>query len=99
MNAEKILEVFNHMHDNPELSNEEYETTDYIFDYLEREGFSPVRFKNITGLYCDMGTFSDEYATIGIRADIDELYEEVVGLKWANNSCGYDATPSIIVCY
>ena len=97
MTAEKILEVFNHMHANPELSNEEYETTDYIFDYLEQEGFSPVRFKNITGLYCDMGTFSDEYPTIGIRADIDALYQEVDGVKRANHSCGHDAHTGMVI--
>ena len=97
MTAEKILEVFNHMHANPELSNEEYETTDYIFDYLEQEGFSPVRFKNITGLYCDMGAFSDEYPTIGIRADIDALYQEVDGVKRANHSCGHDAHTGMVI--
>lgn len=97
MTAEKILEVFNHMHENPELSNEEYETTDYIFDYLKQEGFNPVRFKNITGLYCDMGTFSEEYPKIGIRADIDALYQEVDGVKRANHSCGHDAHTGMVI--
>ncbi|WP_052254828.1 amidohydrolase [Salinicoccus sp. YB14-2] len=97
MTAEKILEVFNHMHENPELSNEEYETTDYIFDYLKQEGFNPVRFKNITGLYCDMGTFSEEYPKIGIRADIDALYQEVDGVKRTNHSCGHDAHTGMVI--
>lgn len=97
MTAEKILEVFNHMHENPELSNEEYETTDYIFDYLKQEGFTPVKFKKITGLYCDMGTFSGGYPKIGIRADIDALYQEVDGVKRANHSCGHDAHTGMVI--
>lgn len=97
MTNEKVMEVFNHMHENPELSNEEHETTDYIFNYLEQEGFSPVKFKNITGLYCDMGTFSEDYPKIGVRADIDALYQEVDGVKRANHSCGHDAHTGMVI--
>ena len=97
MSNEKVLEIFNHMHENPELSNEEHETTDYIFNYLEQEGFNPVKFKNITGLYCDMGTFDNDHPTIGVRADIDALYQEVDGVKRANHSCGHDAHTGMVV--
>ena len=97
MSTEKILEVFHHIHENPELSNEEYETTDYIFEYLKGEGFEPVKFKNITGLYCDMGTFDGDHPKIGVRADIDALYQEVDGVKRANHSCGQDAHTGMVV--
>lgn len=97
MSNEKVLEVFSHMHDHPELSNEEHETTDYIFNYLKQEGFRPVKFKNITGLYCDMGTFDNDNPKIGVRADIDALYQEVNGVKRANHSCGHDAHTGMVV--
>lgn len=93
----KINEIFNHIHDNAELSNEEYETTEYIYNYLKNEGFEPVKFKNITGLYCDVGNFSGDYPLIGIRADIDALYQEVNGKLQANHSCGHDSHISIVI--
>lgn len=55
MSNSKITEIFNHVHDNAELSNEEYKTTEYIYNFLKSAGFEPVKFKNITGLYCDVG--------------------------------------------
>lgn len=96
MTTDKMFEVFNHIHEHPELSNEEYETTEYIFNFLEAEGFKPVKFKNITGLYCDIGDFSSGLV-IGIRADIDALYQEVDGVKRANHSCGHDAHTAMVV--
>src|SRR5699024_428267 len=97
MIEEKMKQVFEHMHANPELSNEEYRTTDYIYDFLESEGFKPVRFKNITGLYCDMGNFDPGNTVIGVRADIDALWQEVDGVQQANHSCGHDAHTSMVI--
>lgn len=97
MIEEKMKQVFEHMHANPELSNEEHRTTDYIYDFLESEGFKPVRFKNITGLYCDMGNFDPGNTVIGVRADIDALWQEVDGVQQANHSCGHDAHTSMVI--
>ena len=93
----KINEIFNHIHQNAELSNEEVKTTDYIYDFLKSEGFEPVKFKNITGLYCDMGNWSGDYPLIGMRADIDALYQEVNGRLQANHSCGHDSHISMVI--
>ncbi|AKG74857.1 amidohydrolase [Salinicoccus halodurans] len=97
MIEEKMKQVFEHMHANPELSNEEVETTDYIYRFLKDEGFNPVKFKNITGLYCDVGNFDEGNTVIGVRADIDALYQEVDGVKQANHSCGHDAHTSMVI--
>lgn len=97
MIEEKMKRVFEHMHQNPELSNEEIETTEYIFDFLKKEGFNPIKFKNITGLYCDVGNFEKGNTVIGVRADIDALYQEVDGVKQANHSCGHDAHTSMVI--
>lgn len=94
---EKMKEVFEHMHAHPELSYEETETTSYIYDYLEGAGFSPVKFSNTTGLYCDVGNFDEGNPIIGIRADIDALFQEVDGVKQANHSCGHDAHTSMVI--
>ena len=97
MTTNKIIETFNHVHTNAELSNEEYKTTDYIYNLLQEEGFEPVRFKNITGLYCDVGNWSGDYPLIGIRADIDALYQEVNGNLQANHSCGHDSHIAMVI--
>ncbi|MGY3185665.1 M20 peptidase aminoacylase family protein [Lysinibacillus sp. TE18511] len=83
----RLMEIFTYLHANPEISWHEIETTNYIFDLLTREGFSPVRFKNITGLYVDVGNGEPK---VGLRTDIDALWQEVDGEFRANHSCGHD---------
>ncbi|MFJ5792310.1 M20 peptidase aminoacylase family protein [Lysinibacillus sp. NPDC093197] len=83
----RLMEIFTYLHANPEISWQEVETTNYIFDLLTREGFSPQRFKNSTGLYVDIG---DGNPKVGLRTDIDALWQEVDGEFKANHSCGHD---------
>lgn len=81
------MEIFTHLHDHPEISWQEIETTNYIFDLLTQEGFSPKRFKNSTGLYVDIGHGTPK---VGLQTDIDALWQEVDGAFRANHSCGHD---------
>ncbi|TVT27305.1 amidohydrolase [Salinicoccus cyprini] len=97
MLKDNIQEVFEHIHEHPELSYEETETTEYIYNYLKEAGFEPVKFSNTTGLYCDVGSFEDGNLIVGIRADIDALYQEVNGIKQANHSCGHDAHTAMVI--
>jgi len=83
----RLLEIFTYLHANPEISWHEVETTNYIFDLLIREGYSPIRFKNSTGLYVDIG---NGHPKVGLRTDIDALWQEVDGEFKANHSCGHD---------
>ncbi|MEK5233682.1 M20 peptidase aminoacylase family protein [Lysinibacillus sp. FSL K6-0232] len=83
----RLMEIFTHLHDHPEISWQEIETTNYIFDLLTQEGFSPKRFKNSTGLYVDIGHGTPK---VGLRTDIDALWQEVDGAFRANHSCGHD---------
>jgi len=83
----RLMEIFTYLHANPEISWKEVETTNYIFDLLTREGFSPQRFKNCTGLYVDIGEGTPK---VGLRTDIDALWQEVDGQFKANHSCGHD---------
>lgn len=83
----RLMEIYTYLHANPEISWKEVETTNYIFDLLTREGFSPQRFKNCTGLYVDIGVGTPK---VGLRTDIDALWQEVDGQFKANHSCGHD---------
>src|SRR4051794_32734193 len=85
--SQQLLSIFNYLHEHPEVSWQEHETTDYLVHFLERLGLSPVRFKGCTGLYVDIG---QGIPRVGLRADMDALWQEVDGVMCANHSCGHD---------
>ncbi|OFL49055.1 amidohydrolase [Nosocomiicoccus sp. HMSC067E10] len=93
----EINKIFKHIHAHPELSLQEVQTTQYIFNYLQKRGFSPVKFEDFPGLYCDIGDFSESSVKIGVRADIDALWQEVNGVEQANHSCGHDAHTAMVI--
>jgi amidohydrolase len=82
-----IEEVFNHLHTHPELSWLEVETTKYITQLLEDEYFQIETFDDSTGLVVTVGTGDN---CVGLRTDIDALWQEVDGVYQANHSCGHD---------
>ena len=84
---EKIQEIFTHLHEHPEISWKEKQTTSYIKDFLEDEGLKPQTFPDMTGLYVDIG---DGTPRVGFRTDMDALWQEVNGTFQANHSCGHD---------
>jgi amidohydrolase len=82
-----IEEVFNHLHTHPEISWKEVETTKYIKQLLENEDFQMETFDDSTGLVVTVG--SGDFC-VGLRTDIDALWQEVDGVYQANHSCGHD---------
>lgn len=83
-----IARVFQHLHANPEISWKEVKTTQYLKELLENEGFEVQTFNDITGLVV---TFGSGDLCVGLRTDIDALWQEVDGVYQANHSCGHDA--------
>ncbi|WP_332646449.1 M20 peptidase aminoacylase family protein [Lysinibacillus sp. 54212] len=83
----QIQSIFHYLHNHPEISWHEYETTKYIYKLLQLEGFKPILFKDCTGLYVDVG---EGTPVVGLRADMDALWQEVDGQMKANHSCGHD---------
>src|SRR5699024_4725946 len=83
-----LKEVFRHLHSNPELSFEEYETTSYIESLVKKYKCDVTTFNDSTGLVVDIGSGSP---VVALRADIDALWQEVDGEFKANHSCGHDA--------
>lgn len=80
--------VFNHLHENPEVSWREYKTTDYLRKFLESRGFQVQLFGDCPGLVVEVGEGSP---CVALRADMDALWQEVDGKFQANHSCGHDA--------
>lgn len=90
-----ILEkTFNYLHNHPESSWKEFNTTDYIKTFIESYGCEVNTFDDSTGLTADIG---QGYPIVAVRADIDALWQEVNGEFQANHSCGHDAHMTIVL--
>lgn len=95
--SEEVIEIRRHLHQNPELSFKEYNTSNYIQNYLNKLG---IEFKNgvvDTGIVALIKGKNPEAKTIALRADIDALpiqEENTVNYKSINegvmHACGHD---------
>ena len=85
--SSELQHIFNYLHANPEKSWHEFGTTQYIASYIKEMGLEPITFNDLTGLYVDIGSGSP---VVGLRTDIDALWQEVDGVLQANHSCGHD---------
>ncbi|MFE8698417.1 M20 peptidase aminoacylase family protein [Cytobacillus sp. FJAT-53684] len=90
----EIIEIFNQLHNNPEISWHEYETTEFLKNYLERYECKVTTFDDCTGVVGEIGEGSP---VVAIRADIDGLLQEVDGVVRANHSCGHDAHMTMVL--
>lgn len=96
---QRLVDIRRHLHQYPELSNEEYETTAFIRKQLEQAGIRVSSdYALPTGLIAEVG--DSQHATgpiIVLRADIDALpIHEQTGLPYASkipgkmHACGHD---------
>jgi len=91
---QKILEIYHHLHNNPELSWQEVKTTKYITEILKKQNIRFQTFSDCTGVVAEMGGGKP---VIAVRADMDALWQEVDGTFQPNHSCGHDAHMSIVL--
>lgn len=83
-----IMDIFDHLHANPEVSWKEYQTTEYLTEKLKAAGCRTRTFDDCTGVVGEIGEGSP---VVAVRADIDALWQEVDGVFQANHSCGHDS--------
>jgi amidohydrolase len=86
--------VFQHLHSHPEISWHEVETTKYLKNLLVSEGFDVKTFDDTTGLFVTIGSGKP---CVGLRTDMDALWQEVDGEFKANHSCGHDAHITMVL--
>ncbi|AIQ74503.1 MULTISPECIES: amidohydrolase [Paenibacillus] len=93
---EELIGIRRHLHRHPELSNEEYGTTEYIISLLERAGVRIVEYGLSTGVIAEIGG-KKPGLVIALRADIDALpIQEESGVSFASlypgkmHACGHD---------
>jgi amidohydrolase len=101
-----MCNVRRHLHQNPEPSGQEVETTRYLASVLESEHLKPVIAENGRGLWVDVGDEDGARGAprIGIRADIDALWisdEKRTAYRSAvsgvMHACGHDAHSAVVL--
>lgn len=99
--ADKISALFHQLHQNPELSNQEFETTKILKKQLTDAKIRIIDLPIKTGVVAEIG---NGLPIIALRADIDALpiYEESESLYRSNNpgvmhACGHDFHSTVLV--
>lgn len=97
----KLIEIRRELHMNPELSNEEYETTKRINEWLKEFGITQIPTSLKTGTAAEV-TGNEQGPTIALRADIDALpIQEASDLPFrskidgVSHMCGHDVHTTI----
>ena len=91
---EELREIRHYLHQHPELSGQEYQTTAFLKDRLEGLGIRVLESGLKTGLIAEIGT---GHPVVALRADIDALpIVEQTGLPYQSqnpgvmHACGHD---------
>lgn len=90
----KVMEIFEHLHTHPETSWNEVETTEFLKNILIENGCKVRTFDDCTGV---IGEIGNGKPVVGIRADMDALWQEVDGKFQANHSCGHDSHMTMVL--
>ncbi len=108
---DQVIEWRRHLHQNPELSNREFKTADYIAKHLRSLGLEVVTGIAITGVVGVLDT-GKPGPTVGLRADMDALpVRERVDVPFASrveteylgnkvgvmHACGHDTHVAILM--
>ncbi|MFJ2990766.1 M20 aminoacylase family protein [Collimonas sp. NPDC087041] len=100
---DELIEIRRHIHRHPELSYEEFNTSDLVAAKLQAWGYAVTRNIGGTGL---VGTLrvGDSKRSIGVRADMDALpIHEKTGLPYASchdgkmHACGHDGHTTMLL--
>jgi amidohydrolase len=89
-----IYSTFEHLHANPEISWKEVQTTRYLAERVRALGLKVTTFDDCTGLVAEWG---EGKPVVGLRSDIDALWQEVDGEWRPNHSCGHDAHMTMVL--
>lgn len=102
--AGEVVQIRRHLHQNPELSFQEFETASYIEQQLVKIGITEFERKANTGITCMIEGKEDNGKVIAMRADIDALpitESNEVAYKSKNegvmHACGHDVHASSLL--
>ncbi|MGO0061965.1 M20 peptidase aminoacylase family protein [Brevibacillus fluminis] len=89
-NREKMEATYHDLHALAEVSWQEHRSTAYLCRELEAMGVAYETFSDSTGVIAYAGE-AEATPVVGLRADMDALWQLVDGKWQANHSCGHDA--------
>lgn len=99
--ANRVHQLFRELHQNPELSNQEFETTKRIRSYLQQANIRILELGAKTGVIAEIGSGSP---VLALRADIDALpINEQTELDYRSqnsevmHACGHDLHASVLM--
>lgn len=99
--ADIIHRLFVELHQNPELSNQEFETTKRLKSYLQKANIRILELGAKTGVIAEIGSGSP---VLALRADIDALpIEEQTTCEYRSknpnvmHACGHDVHTAILM--
>lgn len=99
----ELVEIRRNLHENPELSFQEYHTTDYIAYILTKYGINYQKMESNLGIVALING-GQPGKTLALRADIDALpISERTGLEFSSNNsgvmhaCGHDIHTTILI--
>ena len=102
--SEEVIQYRRHLHQNPELSFEEYNTSDFVAKELQKLDLIVERGVAGTGIVAILKAHNPEKKTIALRADMDALpiqEENESEYKSKNNgvmhACGHDVHTSSLL--
>lgn len=96
----QLIDLRRHLHRNPELSMQEFQTTQYVSRLISDHGIAVSTPSKGVGLSCEVDFISNgcDCPRVGIRADIDALPIETMSTreyasknKGVMHACGHDA--------
>ncbi len=103
-NFEQVLNYRRHLHQNPELSFQEYETSKYVAEKLKEFGLDDVQSMADTGLTVSIKGKNPDSKVVALRADMDALpivEANDVPYKSKNegvmHACGHDVHTSSLL--
>ena len=98
----RLLEYYEYLHANPELSRQESHTAEFLEENLTRMGYAPMRVGN-TGVYADL-VADETLPWVLLRSDMDALpVTEETGVSYASknpgvmHACGHDAHMAMLL--
>ncbi|MFC0472997.1 M20 peptidase aminoacylase family protein [Halalkalibacter kiskunsagensis] len=92
----QIEETFHYLHSIAEVSFQEIKTTKFICDELNKMDIPYTIFPDHTGVVATWRG-NEVGPVVGIRADLDALWQNVNGTWKANHSCGHDAHATMVL--
>ncbi len=100
---DELSEIRHHLHQHPELAYQEFKTSDFVAQSLERWGYAVTRGLGGTGMVATLKAGSGTRA-VAVRADMDALpINEETGLPYASteagkmHACGHDGHTTMVL--